>query len=73
MARVKSPRMHGRVSLLDGRHFVHWEDEAVDEDAWLDFSGSGASRALRMAKHDPDGDFSSDYEDLSFRRVGGCD
>lgn len=70
---LKSPRMHGRVSLLEGRHFVHWEDEAVDEDAWLAFSGSGASRSLRMAKHDPDGDFSSDYEDLHFRHVGGCD
>ena len=70
---LKSPRMHGRVSLLEGRHFVHWEDEAVDEDAWLEFAGSGASRTLRMAKHDPDGDFSSDYEDLAFRPVGGCD
>ena len=70
---LKSPRMHGRVSLLDGRHFVHWDDPAVDVDAWLEFSGSGATRALRMAKHDPDGDFSSDYEDLAFRRVAGCD
>ena len=70
---LKSPRMHGRVSRLEGRHFVHWDDPAVDIDAWLDFSGSGPSRALHMAKHDPDGDFSSDYEDLSFRRVGGCD
>ena len=65
--------MHGSVSRLDGRHFVHWDDEAVDEDAWLDFSGSGDARALHMAKHDPDGDFSSDYEDLAFSRVGDCD
>ena len=47
--------------------------ERGDIDAWLDFSGSGPSMVLHMAKHDPDGDFSSDYEDLSFRRVGGCD
>lgn len=69
---LKSPKMHGRISLLEGRHFLHWEDEAVDEDAWLDFSGRGDARALRMAKHDPAGDFSSDYEDLAFRRVRGC-
>ena len=70
---LKSPRMHGRVSVLEGRHFVHWDDPAVDIDAWLDFSGNGDARALRMAKHDPDGDFSSDYEDLAFRRVRACD
>ena len=65
--------MHGRISLLAGRHFLHWDDEAVDEDAWLDFSGSGDGRSLRMAKRNPDGDFSSDYEHLAFTRVGGCD
>ena len=27
---------------------------------------------LRMAKIDPKGDFSSDYEDLDFQRIGGC-
>ena len=70
---VKSPRMHGRISLLAGRHFLHWDDEAVDEDAWLDFSGSGNARSLRMAKRNPEGDFSSDYEHMAFTRVGGCD
>ena len=69
----KSPRMHGRISRLAGRHFLHWDDEAVDEDAWLDFSGSGDGRSLRMAKRNPAGDFSSDYEHLAFTRVGGCD
>ncbi len=69
---AKSPKMHGRISLLDGRHFLHWDDEAVDEDAWLDFAGAGTTRTLRMAKRNPDGDFSSDYEDLAFVWVGGC-
>ena len=27
----------------------------------------------RKSKIDPDGDFSSDYEDLDFVRVGGCE
>ena len=70
---AKSPKMHGRIATLDGRHLLHWDDSAVDIDAWLDFAGSGATRSLRMAKVDPEGDFSSDYEDLAFSRVGGCD
>lgn len=70
---LKSPKMHGRVAALDGRYLLHWDDIAVDIDAWLDFSGSGDARRLRMAKLDPEGDFSSDYEDLDFVRVGACD
>lgn len=69
---AKSPRMHGQVSVLGGRHLVHWDDVGVDVDAWLDFSGQGDARALRMAKVDPEGDFSSDYEDLAFVRIGDC-
>ena len=70
---AKSPKMHGRIGKLDGRYLLHWDDSAVDLDAWLEFSGEGDARRLRMAKTDPDGDFSSDYEDLDFARVGGCD
>jgi len=75
---AKSPKMHGKVSWLDGRYLLHWDDIAVDIDAWLDFSGNsesgtGKSRELRMAKIDPAGDFSSDYEDLLFTRIGGCE
>jgi hypothetical protein len=69
---LKSPRMHGRISLLAGRYFLYWDDEAVDEDAWLEFSGSGDTRQLRMSRHNPDGDSSSDYQDLAFTRIGGC-
>ena len=70
---AKSPKMHGRVGELDGRYLLHWDDPAVDLDAFLAFSGTGDTRRLKMAKIDPDGDFSSDYEDLDFVRVGGCD
>jgi CubicO group peptidase (beta-lactamase class C family) len=69
---LKSPRMHGAISRLDGRYLVHWDDPGVDVDAWLEFSGRGSGRALRMRKVDPEGDFSSDYEDLAFRWVRGC-
>jgi CubicO group peptidase (beta-lactamase class C family) len=70
---MKSPKMHGMVGDLGGRYLLHWDDIAVDIDAWLDFSRSGDARRLRMAKLDPDGDFSSDYEDLAFTRIGGCE
>ncbi len=70
---AKSPKMHGMIGQLDGRWLLHWDDIAVDLDAWLDFAGSGEAKTLRMAKLDPDGDFSSDYEDLAFTRVGGCE
>lgn len=70
---AKSPKMHGRISRLDGRHLLVWDDEAVDENAWLAFSREGGKARLRMAKFNPDGDFSSDYEDLAFVRERGCE
>jgi D-alanyl-D-alanine dipeptidase len=47
---------------------VQWDGEGMDE-AWLRFGKDG----LRMAKTDPDGDFSSDFEHLAFTRAGECD
>ena len=70
---AKSPKMHGRISRLDGRHLLVWDDEAVDENAWLAFSREDGKARLRMAKFNSDGDFSSDYEDLAFVRERGCD
>ena len=70
---AKSPKMHGRIGELDGRYLLHWDDPAVDLDAFVTFSAGSAGPRMRMAKVDPDGDFSSDYEDLDFARVGGCD
>ncbi|MFC5436397.1 serine hydrolase [Rhodanobacter umsongensis] len=72
-AAAKSPTLTGTVMRLGDRYLVHWNDSA-DLDAWLDFhaAAGGQPIALRMAKLDPQGDFSSDYEDLDFQRVGGC-
>jgi CubicO group peptidase (beta-lactamase class C family) len=67
----KSPHMHGTVKHLDARYLVHWDDPAVDLDAWLD-PHAGSPPTLTMAKLDPEGDFSSDYEDLHFERIGDC-
>jgi CubicO group peptidase (beta-lactamase class C family) len=56
------------------RLLVDWRDDSIDAEAWLDFSPSafGAAVALRMSKVDPEADFSYDYEDLAFTRVGDC-
>jgi hypothetical protein len=63
--------MHGTVKQLGKRYLVHWDDPAVDLDAWLD-PRAGSPPTLSMAKLDPLGDFSSDYEDLHFERIGDC-
>ena len=71
-AAAKSPTLTGTVMRLGDRYLVHWDNGELD--AWLDFHAATASQpiTLRMAKLDPQGDFSSDYEDLAFQRRGGC-
>jgi CubicO group peptidase (beta-lactamase class C family) len=64
----KSPLMVGTIVAVDGRWRVDWDEDRVDLEAWVDF----ADGHMRMAKVDPDGDFSSDYEDLDFTRSGDC-
>ena len=72
-AAAKSPRLSGRVKQVDGRRLVEWDNEAADVEPWLDFGSGEHAGTLAMAKVDPDGDFSSDYEDLAFVRVRDCD
>ena len=71
---AKSPRLNGDVMRLGGRDLVHWSHHGMDPDAWLDFhpAQGGRPATLTMAKVDPLGDFSSDYEDLHFTRTGDC-
>ena len=61
--------MTGDVMRVGERLLVDWDDVSVDVEPWLTFNGRQA-RTLTLAKVDPDGDFSSDYEDLFFTRVG---
>ena len=68
----KSPRLSGTVMRLGQRYLVHWGDRSVEPDAWMDFHGT-RSPSLTMAKLDPHGDTSSDYEDLDFVRKGQCE
>jgi CubicO group peptidase (beta-lactamase class C family) len=67
---TKSPQMTGDVMRAGERLLVDW-DGIVDEEPWLTFK-AGKSVTLTMAKIDPEGDFSSDYEDLFFTRIGAC-
>ena len=73
----KSPRLAGPVLRAGQRLLVDFDTLGTDADAWLDFADGAAGSAartpqLRMAKVDPDADFSYDYEDLAFQRVGAC-
>ena len=68
----KSPLMRGRLMALGKRWFVDWDDDGI-EPAWLSFDEAQGRRSLRWAKVDPDADFSFDYEDLAFERIGDCD
>jgi CubicO group peptidase (beta-lactamase class C family) len=74
-ASEKSPMLAGRVMRSGTRLLVDWDDDSVDAEAWLDFdeaSGTSPTR-LKMAKTDPEADFSYDYEDLAFERMRGCE
>jgi hypothetical protein len=57
------------------RYLVDWDDDSVDAEAWLEFveQNEGTPPLLRMAKVDPQADFSFDYEDLSFARERECE
>jgi CubicO group peptidase (beta-lactamase class C family) len=63
--------MTGDVMRAGDRLLVDWDDVSVDVEPWLTFN-AGQRVTLTLAKVDPEGDFSSDYEDLSFTRIGAC-
>ncbi|WP_255323020.1 serine hydrolase [Lysobacter sp. K5869] len=68
----KSPLLTGKIVRVGPRLRVDWDAEEIDTEAWIDFSGAAATAAFVMSKVDPDADFSYDYEDLAFARVGDC-
>jgi CubicO group peptidase (beta-lactamase class C family) len=73
-AAAKSPRLTGRILRVGRELLVDWHDESVDAEPWLLFGASSRTEpvTLRLAKVDPDADFSYDFEDLSFTRTGAC-
>ena len=69
----KSPQLNGRLMQVGDRVLVDWNQDDVDAEAWLQFdSPSASTKTLSMTKVDPNADFSYDYEDLAFTRVGNC-
>ncbi len=71
-ASAKSPRMTGQVMRTGNRFFVAWQRLGEDADAWLDLKRDAAHPLLQLRAIDPDIDFSYDYPDLEFQRLGGC-
>lgn len=67
---MKSPRLSGEVMRVGRRWLVDWETDELE--AWLEVARDGDGARMTLAKVDPQGDFSSDYEDLAFVRVGDC-
>jgi CubicO group peptidase (beta-lactamase class C family) len=65
---AKSPQLIGKLMRVDDRVLVDWDQDDIDAEAWLAFAGP----TLTLSKVDPDADFSYDYEDLAFTRVGSC-
>jgi CubicO group peptidase (beta-lactamase class C family) len=69
----KSPLMVGEVMQSGKRLLVQWQGSGADTEPWLDFHAvSGKPITMTMTKIDPEADFSSDFEDLSFQRVADC-
>lgn len=64
-----SPTMRGTVMRVGQRYLVDWDEDYAE--AWLDFP-QAADGVLRMAKVDPDADFSWDFEDLDLQRRADC-
>lgn len=71
---AKSPRLSGPLLRQGGRLLVDWDDDSVDAEPWLDFTAAadGKPAGLRLSHVDPGADFSYDYPDLDFVRVGDC-
>ncbi len=69
---AKSPAMHGQVMRSGERSFVQWQGLGEDADAWLAFSGDAQHPVMQLRAIDPEIDFSYDYQDLEFKRVGDC-
>ena len=69
----KSPLLTGRVMRVGDRLLVEWQGEGTDAEPWLHFGDANdGAKTMTLSKVDPDADFSNDFEDLAFTRVGDC-
>ena len=70
---VKSPRLRGEMMHYKANTFiVKWEDRAMDADAYALFGTDreGVPVTIKMNAISPLTDFSFDFQDLDFTRVG---
>ena len=67
----KSPTLRGTVMQLDTRWLVQWDTLGADAEPWLQVE-PGSPPALTLRAIDPDIDFSYDFQDLHFTRIGDC-
>ncbi|TWI11889.1 serine hydrolase [Aerolutibacter ruishenii] len=69
----RSPHLDGRVMQVGQRWLVDWDEASVDAEPWLAFDEDASGRPrMRLSHVDPSADFSYDYADLDFTRVGDC-
>lgn len=68
-ASARSPMMEGHLERVGKRDLVQWHHPEADVEPWIDVGNDGV---MHLTKVDPDGDFSNDFEDLAFKRVGDC-
>nr|WP_198683472.1 serine hydrolase domain-containing protein [Peristeroidobacter agariperforans] len=77
-ASAKSPQLTGELMRVAGAGaLVDWDQDDIDTEAWLNFTTANLHEGppvaqLFMRKVDPNADFSYDFEDLEFTRVGSC-
>lgn len=67
----KSPQLQGTVMQLGARWLVQWDTLGADAEPWLQVQ-PGTPPTLTLRAIDPDIDFSYDYQDLHFTRIGDC-
>jgi hypothetical protein len=67
----KSPQLQGTVMQVGGRWLVQWDTLGADAEPWLQ-PQPGTPPTLALRAIDPDIDFSYDYQDLQFTRLGDC-
>jgi CubicO group peptidase (beta-lactamase class C family) len=67
----KSPTLRGTVMQLGSRWLVQWDTLGADAEPWLQVQ-PGTPPTLTLSAIDPDIDFSYDYQDLQFTRIGDC-
>jgi len=67
----KSPRLRGTVMQVDTRWLVQWDTLGAGAEPWLQVQ-PGNPPTLTLRAIDPDIDFSYDFQDLHFTRIGDC-